>query len=195
MASPLEEGWYLMSTAELEQELARMREPGGDRVPAGAPKLSVEKALAFRAAGNLPDARGRTLRLVLHNDRPGVPGALEARRLLYEPDFHDAPTWRRPGSVPVNVVPVAIGRRAAPAPAAWLDDPSLARLEEHWRATGEVDGVRVPAQVRGFVFKTVLALRAAERPVTAETLGASIARWVPEEDARAIAEALHDANR
>ena len=41
----LEEGWYLMSVAELERELARVKDPS---VPAsGAVPLTTEEALAF----------------------------------------------------------------------------------------------------------------------------------------------------
>ena len=188
----LEEGWYLMTADELERELARLRDPA--RPPTGVPRLSVEEALAYRDAGNLPDERGRTLRLVLHNDRPGVPGALEERRLRYEPDFHDAPSWRRPGSARVNVVPLRTGAAARRPPQDWRDDPALASLEAEWRATGAVAGVRVLGEWRGFVFKTVLALRAEGRDVSVVTVTSSIARWLPPEDAARLRAALEEAN-
>ncbi|HEX2236602.1 MAG TPA: hypothetical protein VHK89_10030 [Actinomycetota bacterium] len=189
----LEEGWYLMSAAEVEAELARLRDPS--RPATGARRLSSQDALARRDAGNVPDGEGRSLRLVLHNDRPGVPGAVEARRLRFEPDYHDAPRWRRHGSVPVTVVPLAVGpRRSSPAPESWLDDPALAALESEWRATGAVAGLAVPPDLRGFVFKTVLALRAGGVEVSPATVSDSIARWVPPHVAEEIRAALTRAN-
>src|SRR5918997_3971129 len=98
-----------MNLEELQQELRRLRAPT-ETPPSGALPLSPEEALARRDAGNPPDGSGRTLRLVLHVSDPPEPGALERKRLLFEPDYHRAPTWRRHGSMPVNVVPLRLSR-------------------------------------------------------------------------------------
>lgn len=182
-----------MSLDELQQELRRLREPG-TVPPTGAPHLSVENALAYRNAGNLPDDSGRTLRLVLHIGDPPEPGAIERRRLDFEPDYHDEPTWRRAGSSPVNVVPLrAEGGRREP-PDAWYEEPRVAALEAEWQATGTVAGFRIPADLRGFVFKTVLALRAAGREPSVEAVSASIARWLPRPEAALVRKRLQQAN-
>ena len=186
----LEEGWYLMSTSELERELARWR--GADRSPSEAIRLSNQEALDLRNAGNIPDQRGRTLRLVLYVDGP-EPGLLEKKRLLFEPDYHDAPEWRRAGSAPVNLVPLRSADVAANTPQ-WWDDPALAALEREWAEEGTVEGLSVPRAYRGFVFKTVLALRAAGRRITAAAVADSIARWVPPAEANEIRKALMAAN-
>jgi hypothetical protein len=178
-----------MSTSELERELARCR--GVDRSPSQAIRLSNQEALDFRNAGNLPDERGRTLRLVLHIDSP-EPGLLEKKRLLFEPDYHDAPNWRRVGSSPVNLVPLRTTDDAAISQ--WWDDPALAALEREWARKGTVEGLSVPGEYRGFVFKTVLALKAAGLPVTAVAVSNSIARWVPPQEADEIRTALMAAN-
>ena len=183
-----------MSVSELEQELARWRSPLAGAVASSARQLTREEALARRNAGNLPDDRGRTLRLVLHVGADVDAAALEARRRHFEPDFDDPPTWRRPGSVPVNVVPLRLGERSAGETAPWYERPELAALEREWRATGEVDGLRIPADVRAFVYKTVLSLRSAGRPVTVETVASSISRWTSAEDGALIRRALEDAN-
>ena len=192
MQTPLEEGWYLMNVAELERELARRRDPGS-APPSGAPRLSVEEALAYRDAGNLPDEHGRTLRLVLVVAEAGA-GELEARRLVYEPDYLDRPTWRREGSVPINIVPLRTAAAHERGAEAWFDEPALAALEAEWERTGALDGMRVPAEWRGFVFKTVLALRAARREVTIDAVIGSIARWVEPADAGVLRAALLEAN-
>jgi hypothetical protein len=186
----LEEGWYLMSTSELERELARWR--GADRSPSEAIRLSNQEALDLRNAGNVPDEQGRTLRLVLYIDSP-EPGLLERKRLVFEPDYHDAPNWRRVGSAPVNLVPLRTTDVAA-EPSEWWDDPAIAALEREWAEKGTVEGLSVPASYRGFVFKTVLALRAAGRRVTAIAVADSIARWVPPAEADEIRTALTTAN-
>lgn len=183
-----------MTVAELEQELRRFRHGPGAAPPSGAPRLSVAEALAYRNAGNLPDERGRTLRLVLHVDSEDDLYALDRKRLAYEPDYLDPPTWRRPGSAPVNVVPLrsaAISGRAQ----SWWEDPQVGKLEERWRTDGTVAGIAVPAEYRSFVYKTVLQLRAAGREVTVDSLAGAIARWTSEADARAIRAALEEANR
>lgn len=195
MTADLEEGWYLMGTTDLERALRRRRD-GLDAAPApsDALRLSVVDALAYRNRGNLPDDKGRTLRLVLEVNNTEDLIGLERKRLLYEPDFHDPPTWRRPGSKPVNVVPL---RAPGVAPAGgdpWWSDERLAALEDEWRVTGNVRGVVVPAELRGFVYKTVLGLEAAGRAVTVDAIADSIERWVPPAEARSIRAALVDAN-
>jgi hypothetical protein len=189
----LDEGWYLMNLDELEQELRRARRPRA-APPSGAIRMSIEEALARRNAGNLPDADGRTLRLVLHVSDPPEPGALERRRLHFEADLHDEPTWRRPGSLPVHIVPLPVseGHRHEPRP--WFEQPEVASLEQEWRRTGSIDGVNVPGDVRGFLWKTVLALRAAGKEISVETLSASVARWLEPDDAARIRHALEHAN-
>ena len=51
----LREGWYLMSVADLELELARLRSPHEAFPSSHAKRLSTDEALAYRSAGNLPD--------------------------------------------------------------------------------------------------------------------------------------------
>ena len=189
---PLEDGWYLMTASELERELARWR--GEDVPPTGAPRLSVESALEFRNAGNLPEADGRTLRLVLHVSDAGSLENLGLRRLAFEPDYHDPPDWRRAGSAPVNVVPLRRAGVKGPRRRAWWEEEDLAALEQQWADSGRVAGLNVPAEYRSFVYKTVLALQGAGRPVTAESVADSIARWVPEAEAGEIRSALRAAN-
>ena len=188
---PLEEGWYHMSVSELEQELARWRIPGTRKDPSAARRLSTAEAMALRDAGNLPDEEGRSLRLVLHIEDAGA-ASLDAKRRRFEPDYHDPPTWRRRGSAPVNVVPLRLTE--SPPPAAWFDQPELAALEREWRTTGAVAGLRIPAEVRGFVYKTVLSLRSAGRAVNVDTVASSISRWTSTDDAAQIRRALEDAN-
>ena len=163
-----------MSVSELERELARWRDPGTRNGPSTARQLSTADALAHRDAGNLPDEEGRSLRLVLHVDEAGE--------------------WRRPGSAPVNIVPLRVTELSPPATAAWFDQPELAALEREWRTTGAVGGLRIPAEVRGFVYKTLLSLRATGRAVTVDTVASSISRWTSPEDAERIRRALKDAN-
>lgn len=188
----LEEGWYLMSVAELETELARVRDPS---VPAsGARRLSIEEALALRAAGNVPDDRGRSLRLVLHVRSAQDVRDLSNRRLGYEPDFHEAPTWRVEGSVPINVVPLRLEEVAPVEEREWWSEPGVAELEEEWSRSGTVEGVAVPAAYRSFVYKTVLSLRAAGRPVTVDAITSSVARWLAPDDVASMKRALEGAN-
>ena len=191
--SPLTEGWYLMSTHDLERELARRR--GEDVEPTNALPLTIEEALAYKAAGNLPDELGRTLRLVLPVASTSDLEELDATRARFEPDLHEAPTWRGPGSKPINVVPLRAHDVAGPRSGPWWEQPDVAALEGEWRATGTVEGVRVPSEYRSFVYKTVLSLKRAQRPVTLDSVLASIARWVPEDDLGRIASALQQANR
>lgn len=186
----LEEGWYLMSTRDLEIELARRRKPDSELPPSKAERLSVEDALAYRNAGNLPDAKDRSLRLVLIIGHPDELTYLDSKRSLYEPDYHDAPSWRREGSRPVNVVPLRDPNVAPESSGPWWDDPQLGALEREWRDRGTVAGLPVPGEYRGFVYKTVLALRSAGREVTVETVADSISRWVPPDEAARIRAAL-----
>ena len=44
----LAEGWYLMTTSELEQELLRFRDPANEHPASKAVPLSIEEALAFK---------------------------------------------------------------------------------------------------------------------------------------------------
>jgi hypothetical protein len=179
-----------MSAHDLEIELRRWRDPDADVEASGAKPLSLEDALAYRDAGNLPDALGRSLRLVLHVNDAAELSYLQQKRLQFEPDFHDAPTWRREGSKPVNVVPLRRADVEGMGDRAWWDDPAVARLEEEWSRTGIVEGIRVPAEIRSFVYKTVLSLRSAGREVTAESVADSIARWLSPEEAEQIRAAL-----
>jgi hypothetical protein len=186
----LDEGWYLMSTRDLERELGRVRNPGSDIPPSKAVKLTIEQGLAFRDAGNIPDDEGRTLRLVLRIEGPEELGSLDAKRLLYEPDFHERPGWRRPGSKPVNVVPLRAPEVSAETREAWWDRPELKALEDEWRASGTVAGMRVPGAYRGFVYKTVLSLKAAGKEVTADAVVDSIARWLSPDESEQVRAAL-----
>lgn len=189
----MEEGWYLMSTRDLEVELARdagRDDPRRSR----AKRLTTEEALAYRDAGNLPDEQGRSLRLVLRIEDQSDLLSLDAKRLDFEPDYHQAPTWRRKGSKPVNVVPLRGPEVAGPRRSAWWQQSDLAELEEAWQERGEVVGVKVPAAYRGFVYKTVLMLRAADAEVTVDAIVDSIARWVPARDVEEIRAALKEAN-
>jgi hypothetical protein len=191
-ASVLQEGWYLMSARDLEIELARYRDPNGRHPRSNALRLSIEEALAYRDAGNLPDEMDRSLRLVLRIERPEDFKELNRRRLDFEPDYHDAPTWRRGGSRPVNIVPL-------PNPdlkshlETWWDDAEVGELERTWAATGKVAGLRVPAAYRSFVYKTVVALQVASLPVTVDTVCDSVARWLPDR-AEELRTALRQAN-
>ncbi len=191
----LAEGWYLMSTSDLERELARWREPAARIPPSNAVRLSIEDARSYRDSGNLPDEAGRSLRLVLHIDKTEDLTFLQQKRLIYEPDFHDAPEWRREGSKPVNVVPLRAPKVMAQPPGSWWEGADVAALEDEWAVTGQVAGLVVPGEYRGFIYKTVLALRSVGRAITADSIADSIARWVPEGEARRIREALRAANR
>lgn len=181
-----------MSTSDLETELARRRDPSADLPPSNALPLSIEDALAYRNAGNLPDELGRTLRLVLVARTIEEVRELGRKRAEFEPDYHAAPTWRRLGSAPVNVVPLrspGIVGDAGP----WWESSDVAELEAEWRATGTIAGLSVPAEYRGFVLKTVVSLRDAGIAVTAESIAASLERWLSREQAREISDAIRRA--
>lgn len=187
----LQEGWYLMSVADLEAELAHLRDPSR---PPGRTTLAVgpSEALAFRNAGNVPDEHGRSLRLVLQVDEE----PLERKRSRYEPDFHEAPSWRREGSKPVNVVPLR--RSAAPERSdpevAWWEQPDVAALERQWRDTGRVAGLAVPAGYRSFVLKTIASMQAAGLAVDIEAISGSLSRWLAPDQVMEIRAALLEAN-
>lgn len=189
----LEEGWYLMSVPDLERELRRWRTgegPSGENVE----RLSTEEALAFRNAGNVPDQWGRSLRIVLHVMSEEDLRALDRKRARFEPDYLDAPTWRRAGSLPVNVVPLrppSVVGDARP----WWEDERIAPLELEWRATGEVRGIAVPAEARGFVWKAIIALEAAGREVTTQTISNAVARWLDPEQVDELRAALERGDR
>ena len=180
----LEEGWYLMSTEGLERELARWR---GDRLkpPGDVLKITTQEALDYRNRGNLPDARGRSLRLVLTVDDRHDLEELARKRLVWEPDYHSAPDWRREGSRPVNVVPLR--RSNTPSTEVpWWEMPGVKELDAEWRAHGTVGGLETPAELRGFVYKTVLSLRAAGKQVTPDAVADSIARWLPHNEVESL---------
>jgi hypothetical protein len=191
----LTDGWYLMSTDDLERELARWRLPGRTTKESNARRLTTEEALAFRDAGNVPDELDRTLRLVLRiEDTEGL-ARLEKRRLEFEPDFHAAPKWRREGSKPINVVPL---RRPGVAPVTtsdWWEDSELAALESEFGRYGTAAGLRVPGEFRGFVFKTILSLRSQGIEVTPQSIADSIARWLSPADSARIAAKLNELNQ
>ncbi|HET7482619.1 MAG TPA: hypothetical protein VFK89_07150 [Actinomycetota bacterium] len=179
----MREGWFLMNAAEVERWLRAAR--SGEEVELGE-ALSVEEALDYRNRGNLPDGSGRTLRLVLTPD-PGQ--RVEDRRLLFEPDFHEAPEWRRPGSKPVNVIPITSADSAVP-PAPWWEQEDVGELETEWQRTGTVAGLTVSAEYRSFVLKTVAALQRAGIPVTVDSVTDSISRWLAPADVARIKESL-----
>ena len=169
-----------MSTRELEQVLDAWRR-GEHDVEVGH-ALTVDAALARRDSGNLPDESDRSLRLILFvDDEP-----LERKRLRWEPDFHEAPEWRREGSRPVNIVPLRTSPGTPAEGGPWWEIPRVQELETEWRSSGSVAGLDVPAEYRSFVFKTVIALQDAGREVTIDSIGDSIARWLSPEDARRV---------
>jgi hypothetical protein len=94
----------------------------------------------------------------------------------------------------VNVVPfrssVVTGEDVA-----WWEDPAVAELEEEWSRTGAVGGVRIPADYRSFVYKTIISLRLSGREVTVQTVSDSIARWLSPEDHARVRDELESANR
>lgn len=173
----LPDGWYLMSTEVLMRELARFRSGAEMDVAPDVAPLTVTEALAYRDAGNLPDDRGRTLRLVLNVATETELHTLEERRLSFEPDYLDPPAWRREGSKPVNVVPLRRADvRGNEQP--WWDDAAVGELEREWQQSGTAGGMLVPGEFRSFVFKTVIALRAAGREVTPQAVLGGVARWL-----------------
>lgn len=178
-----------MSTRDLEKELARWRDPDSAVTPSNAVALSIDEALAYRDAGNLPDELGRTLRIVLLARDLDEVRSLGRKRALFEPDYLDAPSWRRPGSAPVNVVPLR-SPDVAGDPSPWWESDDMAALEEEWQQSGRVAGLVVPAEYRAFVLKTVVSLQAAGIAVTVDSVGASLQRWLAPEQARDITNAI-----
>ena len=179
-----------MSAHDLEIELRRWREPDADVEPSNARPLELHEALAYRNEGNLPDGLGRSLRLVLQVNDAAELSYLQQKRLEFEPDFHNAPTWRREGSKPVNVVPLRRDDVKGAGERAWWDDPLVAQLEEEWARSGLVEGMHVPGEIRSFVYKTVLSLRASGLEVTPDSVADSIARWLSPEETAEIRAAL-----
>ena len=179
-----------MSVPELERELALWK---NGEAPGPVERLTLDQALAFRDAGNVPDARGRSLRLVLHVSSRSDLAGLDEKRREWEPDYLDAPTWRREGSKPVNVVPLRLAEVEG-WPQAWWEDADVGPLEKEWARDGTVGGVTVPGELRGFVFKTVIELRAAGRDVSVDAIVASVARWLKAEDMERFERALKEAN-
>ena len=194
MTEPLHDGWYLMSTEDVERELARWREPERALPPSNAVRLEVDEALSYRNAGNLPDEHGRSLRLVLRIEDANDLANLEARRRVFEPDYQDAPSWRREGSRPVNVLPLRRPEVGPVSTGAWWDDSALAELESEFQRQGSAAGVRIPGEYRGFLFKAVLALRSQGRDVTPQALANSVARWLSPADASRIERAILEIN-
>jgi len=164
-----------MSVRDLEVELGRIRDQKRSEERSNAVRLTQQEALAYRARGNLPDEHGRSLRLVLWvDDEP-----LGEKRLRFEPDLHAAPSWRREGSRPINVVPLGLGTRPRPAAGLpWWEQPDVAPLEAEWQRTGRVGEIAVPADLRSFVFKTIASLRAAGLDVTQQSILDSVSRWL-----------------
>ncbi|HYI44274.1 MAG TPA: hypothetical protein VE174_02270 [Actinomycetota bacterium] len=181
-----------MSVPELERALKWMRGTESDRESFAGVRLSIDQALEFRNAGNVPDENSRSLRLVLHVD--DEPESLARKRAIFEPDYHAAPIWRREGSKPVNVVPLGRGRRSGSEAGPWWDEPEVRALEDEWQRDGTMRGVRIPADLRSFVHKTVLGLEAAGRDVDATSIADSIARWMPPAEAQTMRAALLEAN-
>ena len=92
----------------------------------------------------------------------------------------------------MNVIPVGLRHEGRQRP--WWEDEAVAELESEWKERGTIAGVRVPSAYRSFVYKTVIALRASELPVTARTIADSAARWLPERDAEELRQALLEEN-
>jgi hypothetical protein len=90
----------------------------------------------------------------------------------------------------VNVVPLRSKNVVGAGDRAWWDDPEVAQLEAEWARSGTVAGMRVSAEVRSFVYKTVLSLRSAGLEVTPRSVADSIARWMSPEQAEQIRQAL-----
>lgn len=188
----LQEGWYLMSLQDLEAELLRHKDPGE---PGGSTteRLTQERAMAIRERGNIPDAEGRSLRLVLHVD--GEP--LASKRLRFEPDLHEAPTWRREGSKPVHIVPLRpeSGPEAEPSSeAAWWEQADVAGLESEWRERGRVGGLAIPGAYRSFLLKTIASMTSAGLEISIDSVIGSLSRWLQPDLVAEIRSALVEAN-
>ncbi|MDQ3941430.1 MAG: hypothetical protein M3238_08780, partial [Actinomycetota bacterium] len=68
----MDEGWYLISNRDLEMILRDVSAGNEPALAATVQKLSIDEALAYRNAGNVPDQLGRSLRLVLTVGDGGV---------------------------------------------------------------------------------------------------------------------------
>ena len=165
--------------------------PYGDRTPREVRHfaLSISNFLLTQGAQILVFACNTSSAYALDLAR------LDARRLEFEPDYHDAPTWRREGSRPVNVVPLRGPGVEPVTKGSWWDDPQLEALEREYSERGTAAGVRIPGEYRGFIFKTVLALRAQGREITPKAISDSVARWLSKEDAARIETAIDEASR
>ncbi len=185
------DGWYMMTNDEVVREVQRWK-ADPESAFADFTRLSVSDALSHRNAGNFPDYEGRSLRLVITVDANGGVDQVSEMRAEFEPDFHDAPNWRKPASKPVNVVPLR-ARASSPGHVEeepWWEDADVAPLEAEWKRSGTVEGLSVPGEFRGFVYKTVIALRAAGREITADSVADSVARWLDPLDADRLRRAL-----
>jgi hypothetical protein len=185
------DGWYLMTNEEVVREVERWKADPGSAFRDFS-RLPVSDALSHRNAGNFPDDEGRSLRLVITVDPDAGVDSVSERRLEFEPDFHHAPNWRRPASRPVNLIPLRMRTSSTdPEPEeAWWEDEKVAPLEAEWKEFGTVAGLPVPGEFRSFVFKTVIALRASGRDVTADSVADSVARWLDPVDADRLRKAL-----
>ena len=180
----MREGWYLMSTRELERALGAWRD--SDQDAEFGIRLTSEVALKLRDAGNVPDAEGRSLRLVLFVDAE----PLERKRLQFEPDYHEAQTWRREGSALVNVVALRTPDSPRGDGRPWWEMPRVKEMEAEWQRSGAVAGIKVDGQYRSFVFKTVIALQDAGLPITPDTIADSVGRWLGADDAARVRASL-----
>jgi hypothetical protein len=189
------DGWYLMSLTQLEAYLGAWRAGDPSLIPEDVEKLSVGDAIAFRNRGNAPDDLDRSLRLVLRIDNEEDLRSLDLRRIGFEPDAHDAPAWRREGSRPINVVPLRRADLTGTTSHPWWEDPEMAAMEREWQESGTVDGLKIPGDLRGFVYKTIAALRKTETEVTPDAIADSVARWLEAEDVDELRAALKDVNQ
>jgi hypothetical protein len=185
------DGWYLMTSEEVVREVKRWKAEPGSAFK-DFDRLSVSDALSHRNAGNFPDDEGRSLRLVIEVDPDAGVDTVSEKRLQFEPDFHNAPNWRKPASRPVNVVPLRprTSSTSAEKEEAWWEDEKVAPLEAEWKESGTVAGLPVPGEFRSFVFKTVISLRASGHDVTADSVADSVARWLDPVDAERLRKAL-----
>jgi hypothetical protein len=189
------DGWYMMTTEEVVREVEKWKSEPGSAFKDFA-RLPISDALSYRNAGNFPDDEGRSLRLVIEVDPQAGVDTVSERRLQFEPDFHNAPNWRRSASRPVNVVPLR-ARASSTSPEqeeAWWEDEKVAPLESEWKESGTVAGLPVPGEFRSFVFKTVISLRASGRDVTADSVADSVARWLDPVEADRLRKALKGAS-
>ncbi len=182
-----------MSVPELEASLKAWRS-GDEGAFSSYPRLGTDEALAYRDRGNVPDAAGRTLRMVLWVKDESELADIEARRLALEPDHHSAPRWRREGSKPVHVVPLRPPELEGTS-GPWWQEPEVGALEEEWRAKGTIGGLRASADYRSFLYKTVISLRRAGEEVSIASICDSLARWLGADEVARIRGDLEEAAR